>query len=98
MAGGTDLRRRWATASCGIPAYDPAEPGLARADDVAVPGARLSRRAGGVRADRRRAGRHDVHADHPAIDDRATVQWRRFRSANGDSVLPAGRRADDIGP
>ena len=36
----------------------------ARAHDRAVPHARLPRRAGGLRADRRRAGRHRVHADH----------------------------------
>ena len=35
--------------------------------------------------------------DHPAIDDGTAVQRHRFRSADGDSVLPAGRRTDDLG-
>ena len=66
-------------------------------DDGPVPGLRLHGRAGRVRADGRRAGRDRLHADQHAVDGRADVPRHRFRDPAGGAVLPAGRRADDLG-
>jgi hypothetical protein len=60
-------------------------------------GFRLYGRAGRVRADGRRAGRMQPHADQHAIDGRPDVPRHRFRDPAGGSVLPPGGGIDDVG-
>ena len=67
------------------------------AHDGPVPGLRLHGRSGRLRADGRRAGRLQPDADQHAIDDRPDVPRHRFGDPAGGSVLPPGRRADDVG-
>ncbi len=64
-------------------------------DGVPLPVPGLPRRAGGFRADRRRAGGDRVHAGRLAVDDDAALQRHRRRGAARGAVLPAGGRADD---
>ena len=63
----------------------------------AVPVLRLPGRAGRVLADRRRDRRRGLHRRHLRRDRAEDVRRRRFRGAARDSVLPAGRRADELG-
>ena len=65
--------------------------------DGAVPGVRLHGRAGRVRPDGGRARRLHAHADQHAVDDRTDVPRHRLRDPARGAVLPAGRRADDLG-
>ena len=65
--------------------------------DVAVPVLRLSRRAGGVFTDRRGDGGRRLHRRHLRRNRAEDVRRRRFRGATRHSVLPAGRRAHELG-
>ena len=66
-------------------------------DGLPVPVPRLPGRAGGLRADRLRAGGDGVHAGQPRLDDGAAFQRHGRRGAARGAVLPAGRRSDDLG-
>ena len=67
------------------------------ADVVLLPVLRLSRRAGAVLADGRRFRRRAVDRRLAGGDHPEDFRRRGFRSAAGDPVLPAGRRAHEFG-
>ena len=62
-----------------------------------VPFLRLPRRAGRVFADGGRLRRRRVHRRHVSGHRPEDIRRDGFRGAAGDSVLPAGRGADELG-
>ena len=71
--------------------------GHPRADVVLLPVLRLSRRAGAVFADGGRVRRRGADRRFAGGDRPEDFRRRGFRSAAGDSVLPAGRRTHEFG-